>query len=374
MMFLPPENAFYGSLEPCGPPSRHSLELLRMEVGEEMFRGEVHHGARSLYDLNWTNPNDIVANWRLLDGEPEKQHTVKAILESSWSGNRFKGGLKHQCPLIDHLAVMTMGRGVDRMGRYGTRLVTTCLKDRDTGYYSPDKVNVRSINPPQAVREADQFLRRHHVHKLFGSFVARILLFEPSEDSIRYVGQSSSNYAGKRREEYKEFFHSVTGHLNRMVKGRKIWSYMASCEIACRSIKDSLYQPHVHAIVWMEGEDCPDWLDYELPEGVRLKRPTAPISEWTGIERFVRYMFQANSIGEAYRREWDEVGRREFNVATVNAWENMIWLLSGDPDSAPFKRILFRYLPGRDHEFIHREHAAYMNRKMLRVRKPVVLA
>ena len=149
---------------------------------------------------------------------------------------------------------------------------------------------------------------------------------------------------------------------------------MASCEIACRSIRDSLYQPHVHAIVWMEADDCADWLDYDLPEGVRLLRPTAPISEWTGIERFVRYLFQANTIGEVYRREWEETGVREFNVATVNAWENMLWLLSGDPDSAPFKRILFRYLPGRDHEFIHREHAAHRNRKMLRARKPVVLA
>jgi hypothetical protein len=85
-------------------------------------------------------------------------------------------------------------------------------------------------------------------------------------------------------------------------------------------------------------------------------------------------MFQANSIGEVYRREWEETRIREFNVATVNAWENMVWLLSGDPDSAPFKRILFRYLPGSDREFVHREHAAYRNRRMHRARNAVLRA
>jgi hypothetical protein len=374
MIFLPPENALYGPLEPCDPPSLHSLELLRMEVGEDLFRGEVHYGAESIYDLNWTNGNDIVANWRLLDAEPDKQHALRAVLESSLSGNRFRRGLKHECPLIDHLMVMTLGRGVDRMGRYGTRLVTSCLKNRTTGHYSPDKVNVRSINPPQAMRQADEFLKHHHLPKLFDRFVARILLFEPADDSVRYVGQSSSNNAEMRREQYKMFFSSVTGHLNRLVKRHRVWSYMVSCEIACRSIKESLYQPHVHAVVWMDPDDCVDWLEYELPADTRLRRPSGMISKWTGIERFVRYLFQTNSIGEVYRREWGEIGIKEFNVATVNAWENMVWLLSGDPDSAPFKRIRFRYLPGRDDQFVHRPYWQYMERKRRRSKEALIEA
>ncbi len=374
MILFPQQNAAESPLRPCKPPSRRDLALLAMEVGEKLLEGNVHHEARSIYDCNWTNPNDIVANWRLLDAEPDKQHALRAVLESSLSGNRFRRGLKHECPLIDHLMVMTLGRGVDRMGRYGTRLVTSCLKNRTTGHYSPDKVNVRSINPPQAMRQADEFLKHHHLHKLFDRFVARILLFEPADDSVRFVGQSSSNNAEMRREQYKMFFSSVTGHLNRLVKRHRVWSYMASCEIACRSIKESLYQPHVHAVVWMDPDDCVDWLEYELPADTRLRRPTGMISKWTGIEKFVRYMFQANSIGEVYRREWEEAGIREFNVATVNAWENMVWLLSGDPYSAPFKRIRFRYLPGRDDQFVHRPYRQYMERKRRRSKEALIEA
>lgn len=350
----------YAGLGPCKAPSQQTLEVLRFELHSEAFEGLIHDNATSLYELNWLCIPDIIHNWALLASEPDKQETLTAVINASWRDNIYRRGLKHQCPLIDHLLLMTMGRGVDRFPRYGSRLVTSCLKNRADGLYSQDKVNVRVINPPHAKSEAEEFVKEHRLELLFGPFVARILLFEPQDDSLEFIGSWSGNNTETRRGEYEQFFNSVTGHLGRLIKRHKIWSYVASCEIACRSIRNSLYHPHVHAIVWVEPDDCADWLEYELPPNVRLCRPGGIITSWEGIDKFVRYLFQVNSIAEVYRREWQEdEGIREFNVKTVNAWETIIRLVSGDASGRAYKRIRFRGLPGKGPEFVHREYEAF---------------
>lgn len=358
-MFFDHNQAFYAPLSPCRPPSQQELNRLRFDAHNGLFAGRVHHNAGSVYDLNWLNILDVRANWHLFDADPEKQHALRAIVKSAWSGNTHQRGLKHECPLVDHCLLMALANGVNLLPRYGYRLIYSCLKDPETGNYSPDKVNLRVLNPHSAVSEADDFLRHHSLEGLFKTLPARILLFDPTDPELDRVGASADCNADVRRRQFKAFFDSVTSHLDDLIKRHTIFNYFASCEISCKSIRGSLFHPHLHAVVWMEPGTSVEWLEHNLPEGVRLLRPGGLLTSYQSVVDFVRYLFQVNSIAEAYKREWSEDGIREFNISTVNAWETMLRLVTGDAGSRAYKRIRYRYLPGRERNFVHRKYDRY---------------
>ncbi len=368
-MFFDRPDAFYGPLQPCNPPSRGDIERIRFQAGEKLFTGPVHANATSIYELNWLSVSDLLANWHMLDADAEKQHAVCKILKSSWDYNQYQRGLKHECPLIIHLMLMVMGNGIERVRRYGTRVIYSCLKNPADGYYSPDKVNTRLLNPPYAVRQAKEFERKHNVEKLFGLMPARLLLFEPSPEDLRYVGDSADTNADARRDQYEQFFDSVHAHLNRLTRNHRIFSYFSSCEISCMSIRDSLYRPHVHAVVWMEADTCTDHLFVDLPQEVRLLPPGGLLTRYSDVKQFLGYIFQVNSIAQVYQNEFREEDIIKFNQRTVTAWENMVRLISGDEDSRACKRIRFRSLPGQERDFVHKEHRAYKKRQAKREKR-----
>lgn len=325
--------------------AHHGLVNPSLRIGHEwMFTDRVHEGARDLYDLDWLNINDITENIGLLDREPAKAAAVRAVLAGNFDGHYAADGMKERALLPAHLLLLVLGRVVDRLPRYGTRVVTCCLRDAE-GRYSPDNVNLRFLNPRCALRDHRRFLRRHNPAALFDEgFEARILLLHAPPE-IQHIGDAAANNADTRRREFRTFFNTATDHLNALVKRGRLRAYFASCEVSCQSIWDSMFFPHVHAVVWMPANTDPEWLLAGLPEGVTLARPGGVHREFRGVERFISYLYRVNSLTGAYSRERDDHDLREFNRRTVNAGENLVTLMQSDAEGRGFRRIRYRQLP-----------------------------
>ena len=366
MSFLDYENAPGAALEPCAKPSVQDVESFRFYTND-LFGGITHPSATCINDLNWLNVDDFLLNWHLFNREPEMQRVLRQIIESKWDSNANQRGLKHETPLVDHCLVFLLGRGADRFEMQRSHLITSCLRDKN-GLYSPIHGYSRLFHPPQAIRAWQDFLRHHRMDLLFNDFVARIVLLQ-SPRSIQRVSSSDANGIDQRRLDFAKFYNSGCGHLNKLIKKGKIWSYLASCEVSCQSIRDSLYFPHIHAIVWTEPDANIDWLHQDLPDDVFIPKPIGIIRDWDGIKDFVRYIFQVDSIAHVYRKEWSENGIKEFNTATVNAWETMTRLVTGDAASRTFRRIRHRYLPDYGPKFVHGPYEAHLAKRRRKGRK-----
>jgi hypothetical protein len=307
--------------EPLPLPSPGSIIGLR-EKYPILFEGEVHKDAKSLHDINFLLIPDYLENWKVLPlGVKE---AFIAVTGGNWSGGNWnEKGIKRKSsdhPLIDHL-LFNIGCEVWNKVPRETDVINSCLKG-GLDYYHSKTSSRRYINPNAAAKEIAHRESLYRPDLLYKGMNSISILFETDE---QLADPHSSLF--EMKEAYRNYFHR---NLTALKKITGVQSYVLSHEISLTSIRRSEFKPHSHAIIWfLKGEGL-EFLEKPRGAGILKYRPEDLNTTWAGEKGMWEYIVKTQNLADVYRREWSEVGVRDFNFKSKEALGRFIELHYGE--------------------------------------------
>ena len=328
----------------------------------------IHKGARSLYELNYLLIPDFLENWEILPVGVKE--AFKAVVESNWEkpeganwANWNEGGIKAKAsdhPLIDHL-LFNIGCEVwDKVPRE-TDVIHSSLKG-DLGNYNSKTSSRRYINPNAAAKEIKQRNNFWQPTLLYKEMNSINVLFE-TPDSFFDVHDTLV----EQRNKCRNFFHN---NLIKLKKLKGIQSYVLSHEISLGSIRSKKFTPHSHGIIWFLKDEGLGFLENAQRQGLLKFRPEDMNTGWQGEKGMWDYIVKTQNLADVYRREWNERGITEFNVAAKECLHLFINLHYGDAgkvvDGKGKKMIYWNHIPTKGTEnngkYFHLPLVKYKNR------------
>lgn len=287
----------------------------------DLFVGETHSDAREANDLNLLNIYDYMLNWECLDNETRAD--VVTIVEGLWSNdeeknssyNRSAGGIKGKSDkALAELMLLYAGLGVRDTLSTAHRIIPSNVRDLQ-GYRDSNTTSLGFLDPRAANGRIKSFFNEYDPSKLMPRYHATRVLFNAPKE-IWYFGGSTV----EARNRFNAYFTKVSARLDRWHKKGSIVACFARFEIAIQRLAGSIFQPHVHAVIWHRPGHRMRFLKNAFKRG-EIEEIQNPQSDWNDIKGFIRYMMQVESIGSRYRIERDEANLRVYNqLARQGLW------------------------------------------------------
>ncbi len=330
----------------CFPSKRsYTISDLILMPSQEDFRHledhtivakpeEVSNNPKSKYDLNWLNFYDLFIYREFLD--KYSRELLFKFAKSKWSQAEYlENGLKATNGTLAQSILLLIAAEISNILPNASMIVESNLRDKD-GKYSPRGTKRRFISPKAARLQISKFNKVYAPRKLFPAHHAYLVLFESSNE-LRDVGR---NYS-QRRQDYERFFDENRNQLKLWKRKKKIRAFFLSHEITCLSIRDFKFNPHSHAIVWLDNASDASFIDEFIENGLSIKYEKRPITKWDNLEHFVDYLMRAHSLAAVYKKEFTMKDAREFNKSTIEAFHALVELQCGD-GGKPGNRKIFK--------------------------------
>jgi hypothetical protein len=212
---------------------------------------------------------------------------------------------------------------------------------RRNGKYPKGKSSRRLIDPRAAKSFISNWMKGKDLSSLFIKGKAKSLVI-PYPEGLVTVGDDSLLV----REETNAFFKRVHSLLVDWVKDRAnpTRAFIQSCEISCRSIRESLFNPHVHCLLWIKKDYDFSILDLARSEGLEVLEKGDEITTVAKARSVLSYISKSTSLVEPYRREFKEDDISIFNVMTVKAHHDLNELYSGAADEGSSRGMCRKFL------------------------------
>jgi hypothetical protein len=316
---------------------------------------------RDKHDLNWINTQDYLDNWNLLSKDEQKSLRKLILADNITNANRY--GLKRK-NLESHL-LLSLGCDMSNIANTGYCCVESNLKSPTDGDYTDDYWTNRTVDARSSLKAIQKFKRTYSIETLFTSgFVCYQLVITPDSSYKKLTNPE------KAKQRYQDFFKTNTETFHYLTKKKKVYSYLYSHEISVDSILGKEYRPHTHVIVWVPKDkdlcrqqesmrEIEKWFNRRFHDRTMsfVKKNDLPlrVSKYEDIEKSLGYLLQCYSLSEQYSREAREDNLRSLNLATVEAYHNLIWLYKNEQTKGRVKRNHGGYLPRKDQkeEFKH---------------------
>ena len=298
--------------------SEATISMLKTDF-TNLFAETRAKNPKDLYDLNFLNLNELLESPFLFSGEGRR--LLEEFLESDLKNNKYlKDGLKStNGPLEEHLLLLVMMSEV-LASLDLDRVVRGNIRGRD-GLYSDRKSKRRVISPQGAKIRINQFLREYDLETLNQNYSCYSLVIASDENL-----QGRVTDCEQAKDLFENFFDRNRSVLRSLVKKKRIKAFYMSHEISVKSIRDSSFFPHSHVLVWTEDSTLPSSLDFAP---LSIKVDEKPLS-MVGMKRMLSYMLKAGSLSRAYRNEFSEQNRREFNLQAKECFYTFYRLNYGD--------------------------------------------
>jgi len=299
------------------------LQLYASEISGE--RSAVDPKDR--YDLNWLSFTELYdCRDCLCEGT---RRLLGSFARSKWDAPGWlETGLKTTNGTLPEAILLLIAAEVwDNIIPNGHTIIEANLRGKD-GKYFYKAGKRRFISPRAASVRIRGFQNNYAPEQLFPNHHAYAVLFESSKD-LRSVGHNPA----QKRQDYETFFAKNVETLRLWKKERKIRAFFASHEITCLSIILQLFNPHSHAVIWVDAESDASFIDALVEEGKLIKYIRAPKRTWDELKHFIYYMMRAHSLAAVYKREFSHVYAKEFNKLTVQAFHALVELQTGDGGS-----------------------------------------
>ncbi len=306
------------------------------------------------YDLNWSNVEDYLDNWHMLSKDDKK--SLRKLILADNRTNFYRYGLKRK-NLESHL-LLSLGCDMGNITNTGSSYIDSNLKSPDDGLYPEECLGGRTVDARSSLRAFKKFNRNFSIETLFTSgFVCYQLVISP-DNSYKKLSDPQ-----KAKKKYQLFFKQNTETAQYLTKKKKIYSYLYSHEISVDSILNKEYRPHTHMLVFVKKEklamqekenmlELESWFNRKFPDRKMsfVKKGDAPLRavSYEKIEKSVSYLFQCYSLSDQYQREIRQDNIRELNLATVDAYHNLIWLYKNEHSERRVKRNSGGYLPRKE--------------------------
>jgi hypothetical protein len=285
----------------------------------------------------------------------DKKSLRKLILADNRT-NFYRYGLKRK-NLESHL-LLSLGCDMGNITNTGSSYIDSNLKSPDDGLYPEECLGGRTVDARSSLRAFKKFNRNFSIETLFTSgFVCYQLVISP-DSSYKKLSDPQ-----KAKKKYQLFFKQNTETAQYLAKKKKIYSYLYSHEISVDSILNKEYRPHTHMLVFVKKEklamrekenmlELESWFNRKFPDRKMsfVKKGDAPLraASYEKIEKSVSYLFQCYSLSDQYQREIRQDNIRELNLATVDAYHNLIWLYKNEHSERRVKRNSGGYLPRKE--------------------------
>jgi hypothetical protein len=220
-------------------------------------------------------------------------------------------------------------------------IVESNLRNKD-GKYSPKGCNRRFISPRAARTRINKFKNAFAPERLFPRHHAYLVLFESPEE-LRSLGHNPA----QRREDYDKFFSKNRQSLIDWKDSGKIRAFFLSHEITCLSILEHTFNPHSHAVIWVDAESDASFIDEFIEAGELIKYRDDPKTDWAHLKNFLYYMMRAHSLASVYEREFKLTDPVSFNKATVNVLHSLVQLQCGDGGGQGKQKLYREGIPTR---------------------------
>lgn len=321
------------------PPTRADFEHLRFNASE-LFEFPVTQRATERHDLNWLSFNDLYANRRLLDRRA--RYLLGLYCKSKWDKTSWlESGLKTTNGTLAQAILLLIVTEAWSASTILHMIVESNLRSK-AGNYLYSGSNRRFISPRAACVKIKEFKNTYAPERLFPRCHAYIVLFESPEE-LRHVGHNPA----QRREAYEKFFERNREILQKWKKKRSIRAFFLSNEITCLSIRDQIFNPHSHAVIWTDAESDASFIDAFIEAGYLIKYYADPKTNWADLKHFLPYMMRAHSLAAVYARQFNSADPVGFNKSTINALHAMIELQCGDGGGQGKRKIYREGIPKR---------------------------
>ena len=320
-------------------PNHADHDHLRF-YAEEILKPISVKGARDRYSLNWLNVAELLANKECLD--PRAQDLLRMFVKSKWDTvSWLENGLKSTNGKLSQALLLLIASEAWHIVPNAYTIVESNLKSKD-GRYSPKGCKRRFISPRAARGQILKFKDTFAPERLFPRHHAYLVLFESPEE-LRSVGHNP----GHRREDYDRFFSKNRQSLMDWKGSGKIRAFYLSHEITCLSILEHTFNPHSHAVVWVDAESDASFIDEFIEAGELIKYLDTPRTNWADLKNYLYYMMRAHSLASVYEREFTSADPVSFNKATVNAMRSIVELQCGDGGGQGKQKLYKAGIPTR---------------------------
>jgi hypothetical protein len=322
-----------------GAPSGLDHDHLRL-YASELFESEATKAAKGKYELNWLSFPDLYNNKRLFD--ERSQYLLDLFLKSKWDDRVWlENGLKaSNGTLAQAILLLIACEAWDKIPN-ADKIIESNLRKKN-GLYSSRGGKRRFISPRAARTQILKFKNIYAPEELFRENFAYILLFESGEE-LRKIDDNAS----QRREEYERFFERNRQILQSWKKKKKISAFLLGHEISSLSIREQKFNPHSHAIVWVERHKDASFIKEEKENGVLIKNIERARKEYKEAEKFIGYMMRAHSLAATYKREFRNEDSVDFNNKTIRALRTLAELQCGDAGSKGKQKLYKEGIPTR---------------------------
>jgi len=320
-------------------PTQSDHEHLRFNAPELFNHADVK-GARDRYSLNWLNVAELLANKDCLD--PRAQDLLRMFVKSKWDTvSWLENGLKSTNGKLSQALLLLIASEAWHIVPNAYTIVESNLRSKD-GRYSPKGCKRRFISPRAARRQILKFKDTFAPERLFPRHHAYLVLFE-SPKELRSLGHNPA----QRREDYDRFFSKTRQSLMDWKDSGKIRAFFLSHEITCFSILEQTFNPHSHAVVWVDAESDASFIDEFIEAGELIKYRDNPKTDWADLKNFLYYMMRAHSLASVYEREFALTDPVSFNKSTINALHTLVQLQCGDGGGQGKQKLFKSGIPTR---------------------------
>ena len=320
-------------------PTRADHEHLRFNA-EEILNPISVKGARDRYSLNWLNVAELLANKECLD--PRARDLLRMYVKSKWDTVPWlENGLKSTNGRLSQALLLLIASEAWHIVPNAYTIVESNLRSKD-GKYSPKGCKRRFISPRAARGQILKFKHTFAPERLFPRHHAYLVLFESPEE-LRSLGHNPA----QSRDDYDKFFSKNRQSLMDWKDSGKIRAFFLSHEITCLSILEQTFNPHSHAVVWVDAESDASFIDEFIEAGELIKYRDNPKTEWADLKNFLYYMMRAHSLASVYEREFALTDPVSFNKATINALHTLVELQCGDGGGKGKQKLYKAGIPKR---------------------------
>jgi hypothetical protein len=322
-----------------GEPTHTDHDHLQF-YAEEILKPISVKGARDRYQLNWLNVAELLANKGCLDRRA--QDLLRMFVKSKWDTvSWLENGLKSTNGKLSQALLLLIASEAWHIVPNAYTIVESNFRSKD-GKYSPKGCKRRFISPKAARGQILKFKDTFAPERLFPRHHAYLVLFESPEE-LRSVGHNP----GHRREDYDRFFAQNRQSLKDWKRSAKIRAFYLSHEITCLSILEHTFNPHSHAVIWVDAESDASFIDEFIEAGELIKYKDDPKTDWADLKNFLYYMMRAHSLASVYEREFKLTDPVSFNKATVNVLHSLVQLQCGDGGGQGKQKLFREGIPKR---------------------------
>ncbi len=322
-----------------GEPTHADHDHLRFNA-EEILKPISVKGARDRYSLNWLNVAELLANKDCLDRRA--QDLLRMFVKSKWdSASWLENGLKSTNGKLSQALLLLIASEAWHIVPNAYTIIESNLINKD-GNYSPKGCKRRFISPRAARGQIHKFKKLFAPEALFPRNHAYLLLFESTEE-LRSVGHNPAH----QRANYDAFFSKNRQSLMDWKRLGKIRAFFLSHEITCLSILEQTFNPHSHAVIWVDAESDASFIDEFTEAGELIKYLDNPRTNWADLKNYLYYMMRAHSLASVYDREFALTDPVSFNKSTINALHTLVELQCGDGGGQGKQKLFKSGIPMR---------------------------